>query len=351
MIMAQSYELYNRGGGILQDLLTGALYGLAVVAAGIAILVCAALWYSLYVPGRSHRGPLPPLSAQEQDMAASLRRHVMAIASEPHNVAHYEALEASARYIEESLTALGYEVRPQVYEAYGFAVRNLEATIEPAAGEAEAASIIIGAHYDSSGDAPGANDNGTGVAAVIELARLLKGAPVKRRIRLVLFVNEESPFFKTTDMGSYRYAALLAEHGEKVAGMLSLETLGFYSEEAGSQTYPAPFSYFFPDRADFIAFVGMPGSRGLVHRVIGAFRRHAAFPSIGGVAPGAIPGIDWSDHWSFAQHGFPALMVTDTALFRYPHYHRQTDTPDKIDYERLARLTRGLERAIRDLAE
>jgi Zn-dependent M28 family amino/carboxypeptidase len=174
---------------------------------------------------------------------------------------------------------------------------------------------------------------------------------LKRRLRLVLFVNEEPPYFQTPDMGSHRYARMLADRKEPVAAMMSLETLGFYSDRPGSQAYPPPFGLFFPDRADFIAFVGMPGSRDLVHRAIGSFRRHAAFPTIGGVAPGAIAGIDWSDHWSFVQHGFPAIMITDTAPFRYPHYHRQSDTPDKVDYGRLARVTKGLERVIRDLAE
>jgi hypothetical protein len=133
--------------------------------------------------------------------------------------------------------------------------------------------------------------------------------------------------------------------------VISLETLGFYSSTPGSQTYPPPFGAFFSDRADFIAFVGMSGSRNLVQQAIGSFRKHAPFPSIGGVAPGAIMGIDWSDHWSFAQRGFQAMMITDTAVFRYPHYHRATDTPDKFDYERLARVTGGLKRMIRDLAE
>jgi Zn-dependent M28 family amino/carboxypeptidase len=183
------------------------------------------------------------------------------------------------------------------------------------------------------------------------LARLLSKAKLKRRLRFVLFVNEEPPYFQTPDMGSFRYAAWLAERNERVAAMISLETLGFYSTAPGSQTYPRPFGAFFSDRANFIAFVGMPGSRDLVQQALGSFRKHAPFPSIGGVAPGAIVGIDWSDHWSFAQHGFAAMMVTDTAVFRYPHYHRATDTPDKLDYERLARVTRGLEDVIRGLAE
>ena len=144
------------------------------------------------------------------------------------------------------------------------------------------------------------------------------------------------------------WARALSERGERIVAMFCLETIGFYSDATGSQKYPAPFNLIFPDRADFIAFVGLPGSRALTHEAIRSFRSHTAFPSIGGVAPGFIPGIDWSDHWSFAQFGFPAVMITDTALFRYPHYHLPTDTPDKVDTERLARVVKGIERVVRE---
>ena len=336
---------------MLDDLKTGALYGAAGAIALIAALCAGALWYCLHMPGHSHKGSLPPLLPDEMELAARLSGHVVAIASQPHNTWHYEALEAAATYIEQSLRALGYTVTPQIYEVNDHTVRNLEVTIEPNTVQEDTASIIVGAHYDSAGDAPGANDNASGVAVVLELARRLKNSKLRRRLRLVLFVNEEPPYFKTPDMGSFRYATWLAERNERVAAMVSLETLGYYSNEPGSQTYPRPFGAFFSDRADFIAFVGMPGSRDLVQQALRSFRKHAAFPSIGGVAPGAVTGIDWSDHWSFAQHGFAAMMITDTAVFRYPHYHRPTDTSDKLDYERLARVTRGLEHVIRELAE
>jgi Zn-dependent M28 family amino/carboxypeptidase len=211
---------------------------------------------------------------------------------------------------------------------------------------------VVGAHYDSIDDAPGANDNGSGTAAILELARLLKDLRLAHtRLRLVLFVNEEPPYFQTGDMGSYRYAGLLAERGEPVAAMISLETIGYFSDAPGSQQYPPPFGAIFPNRGNFVAFVGMTGSRPLVHEAMASFRRHTSFPSIGGIAPGFIPGIDWSDHWSFAQHGFQAMMITDTAIFRYPHYHRPTDTPDKVDYERLARIAKGIERVLRDMTK
>lgn len=335
---------------MLRDLAVGAVYAVAIIVAVIGLLAGAAYWYCFSLPGRSHQGALPPATAEELDLAERLKQHVEAIASRPHNVRHFAELEAAAAYIEATLAGMGYRVVSQPYEAHDRSVRNLEATVEPAGGDTgEAPSLVIGAHYDSAGSAPGANDNGTGTAAVIELARLLKDARLTHRLRLVLFVNEEPPYFRTPDMGSLRYAEALLARGEPVAGMLSLETLGSFSDEPGSQSYPRPLSALFPDTGNFIAFVGMPASRRLVHKAVGSFRSHTAFPTEGGVAPASIPGIDWSDHWSFAQHGIPAVMVTDTAPFRYPHYHEPTDTPDKVDYERLARVTKGLERVIREL--
>ena len=131
--------------------------------------------------------------------------------------------------------------------------------------------------------------------------------------------------------------------------MLSLETIGWYSDAPNSQRYPFPLSLFYPSTGDFIGFVANLGSRSLMHRVIGSFRRSVAFPSEGAAAPASIPGIDWSDHWSYWQFGWPALMVTDTAPFRYPHYHTPQDTPDKLDYDRLARVVAGLEGVLREL--
>src|SRR5499427_764495 len=320
---------------------------LALAAAGYG-----ALHYMTAVPGKPHRGALPPLTPEEAALAASLECHIATIAAREHNVAHYDELKKVARYIEATLASLGYAVGSQEFSADGKAVRNIDVTIEPAKTNADPEVIVVGAHYDSAPGSPGANDNASGAAAVLELARLLRDLDGKsnKRIRLALFVNEEPPYFRTEAMGSLNYARALAQRNERVVAMYSLETIGFYSSEPGSQVYPAPFGLIFPDRGDFIAFVGMMGSRALVRETIRSFRAHTAFPTIGGVAPGFVPGIAWSDHWAFAEHGFPAVMVTDTAPFRYPHYHRSSDTPDKVDVENVARVVKGIERVIRDLA-
>jgi hypothetical protein len=319
----------------------------ALVVIG-GLVVGAVLWMTA-VPGRMHEGPLPPLTHEQAELAARLRKHVGGIAGAPHNTRYPRELERAASYIEDALKAIGYEVQRQPFRADGQEVRNIEAVIEPAAGAAHAKTLVIGAHYDSYLHAPGANDNGTGAAAVIELARLLADLRDRsaQRIRLVLFVNEEPPYFKSDLMGSLVYARRLKQSGEPVLGMVCLETLGFYSDDERSQRYPPPLGLLYPRKGNFIAFVGLISARPFVRRIVGAFRDVAAFPAVGGTAPGFIPGIDWSDHWAFGKVGIPAVMVTDTALFRYPHYHTAADTPDKVDYERLARVVSGLERVFR----
>jgi hypothetical protein len=339
---------------MIRRLLVIALLVLVIVAAA----VYGAVWYMTGVPGRSHRGPLPPLTAEERDLAPRLKRHIEAIASREHNVAHYDELERSARYIETTLEGYGYTVNRQSFDADDLrsggtrSVRNIEVVIAPREPGPATETLVVGAHYDSAIGAPGANDNGSGVAAVIELARLLGDLNGKtpRRIRLVLFVNEEMPYFRTHQMGSWQYAAALAARNERVVAMYSLETIGWFASEPGSQRYPFPFGLLFPDRGDFLAFVGMLDARPVLRASIGSFRSHTKFPTIGGVAPAFIPGIDFSDHWAFAEHGFPAIMLTDTAPYRYPHYHTFRDTPDKVDVDKLARVVKGIERMLRHAA-
>jgi Zn-dependent M28 family amino/carboxypeptidase len=227
-------------------------------------------------------------------------------------------------------------------------VRNLEVEL---AGSSQADEIIVvGAHYDSVVGCPGANDNGSGVAAAIELARRLMERDLSRTVRLVFFVNEEPPFFTTDEMGSLHYARRCREESERVVAMFSLETMGCFSDKEGSQQYPFPFRFFYPSRGNFIAFVGNVASQGLVRRSVGSFRRQASIPAEGAAVPGWITGVGWSDHWSFWEQGYPGVMVTDTAPFRYAEYHTPLDTPDRVSYGHLARVVAGLERVVVDLA-
>lgn len=322
----------------------------AVVLLSLIALIVGLANYAIIFPRQPFHGNPPPPTATEQDLAPRLRRHIKAVASEPHNLSYYANLEAAARYIERTLESFGFAPRSQVYDVEGRAVRNIEAVIEPEDGAA-AGSYVIGAHYDSPDDSPGANDNGTGVAALLELARLLGGRrPSRCRLRLVFFVNEEHPYNWTEAMGSWRYAKVLADSGEKVRGMIALETIGYFSSAPGSQTFPPPFGLIYPRIGNFIAFVGLPGSRRFLGQALREFRRDTPLPSIGGVAPSFIEGVASSDHWSFHQFGYPALMVTDTAPFRNPYYHKLNDLPDAVDYHSLARVTLGLERVAHKLA-
>lgn len=315
----------------------------------LAAATAGLLWYMVRVPGVSYAGAPKPLSEEEKIIAGNLRSHVAAIASREHNVFQPAALEASAQYIEKVLAGLGYSVADQRFRAGPVEVRNIEVEVE--GGTRASEIVLVGAHYDSVAGAPGANDNGSGVAAMLELARLLRGPASGRTLRFVAFVNEEPPFFLGDDMGSRRYARRSKERGEAIVAMLSLETIGYYSDQPGSQRYPLPLGLFYPSTGNFIGFVSNLSSRPLLHEALASFRRHAAVPSEGVAAPAWIPGVDWSDHWSFWQEGWPALMVTDSALYRYPHYHTAQDTPDKLDYERLARVVTGLQGMVRDLAE
>jgi len=315
----------------------------------LAVATAWLLWYMVKMPGASYSGALKPLTGEEQVIAGNLRRHVAAVASREHNFLKVAELEAAARYIEKALAGSGLTVATQHFVSGPAEVRNIEVEIRGGARASEI--VIVGAHYDSVLGAPGANDNGSGVAAVIELARLFAAEKPARTLRLVEFVNEEPPFYHTDAMGSRHYARRSKERGENILAMLSLETIGYYSDWPGSQRYPFPLSLFYPSTGNFIAFVSNLTSRALLHEALASFRRHAGIPSEGVAAPAFIPGVDWSDHWSFWREGWPALMVTDTAPYRYPHYHSGEDTPDKVDYERLARVVTGLHGMLRELAQ
>lgn len=320
-------------------------FWLAFVLAGVA-----GLRAMTQMPGSSHVGPLPPSSGEVAELRERLQGHVAVLAGTigERNLWRYEALQAAADYVEQSLRMMGYRVSWQDYVVEGKTVRNIEAERTGAVLPGEI--VLLGAHYDSVVGSPGANDNATGVAALLELARRLSKDRPARGVRFVAFVNEEPPFFYTPAMGSRVYARRAAARDERIVAMLSLETLGYYSEAPGSQRYPFPFGFFYPDRGHFVAFVGNLASRALVRRCVRSFRSHTTFPAEGLAAPGWMRGVHWSDHGSFWREGYPALMVTDTALYRYPHYHARSDTPDQLDYERLARVVAGLHRVSLDLA-
>ena len=282
--------------------------------------------------------------------AENLSDHVHKLAGQigERNVFRPQALWQAAEYVQQVWLEQGYEVVRYPYDLKGERWANLEVTRY--GKERPSEIILIGAHYDSVVGSPGANDNGSGVAALLELSSRISGWLPSRTVRFVAFVNEEPPFFQTSQMGSRVYAQTAWGRGDDIRAMISLETIGYYSNKRGSQHFPPLFNFFYPSRGNFIMFVSNLRSRALLRRAVAAFRAHSDFPVKGVATFGGLPGVNWSDHGSFWSKGYRALMVTDTAPYRYPYYHTAQDTPDRVNYEVLTRVTEGLHGVVAGLA-
>ncbi|MEM8883191.1 MAG: M28 family peptidase [Planctomycetota bacterium] len=305
---------------------------------------CAYWWFFLRMPGESHTGPV---GTPAPTLAEELRADVEALAGEfgPRGVFYPQAQRRAGDWIAAQLQRAGYEPGRQPVTAMGETFDNIEAE-RPGNEEI----VVIGAHYDTASDSPGANDNASGVAATLALARRFADRPTRRTLRFVLFTNEEPPFFATDDMGSAHYARRCKERGENVFLMISLETIGYFSDEENSQEFPlATLEKLYGNRGNFIAFVGNVATHRMTYRAVDVFRAKAEIPSHGTTLPALVQGVDWSDHRCFWEQGYRAFMVTDTAPFRYPHYHERTDTPDKLHYDKLALVVEGMEHVIEDL--
>jgi Zn-dependent M28 family amino/carboxypeptidase len=291
------------------------------------------------------------VSAPADDLARRLRAHVEMLAGTigERNVFRPQGLAAARDYIETTWRAQGYEVGAQEYEARGVRCANLEVSRTGAGRAGEI--ILLGAHYDSVRACPGANDNGSGVAALLEIARRFAALAPALTVRFVAFVNEEPPFFMTRRQGSAVYAKAARRRGDDIRLMVSLETLGYYSNAPGSQRYPPLFRFLYPDRGDFLGLVSDLRSRGVMRRVARVFRDRTDFPLQHTATLRWVPGVAWSDHLPFWRQGYRALMVTDTAFYRYRHYHTAQDTPDKLAYPAFGRATEALGTCFAALAE
>ncbi|MCX8045146.1 MAG: M28 family peptidase, partial [Desulfobacterota bacterium] len=254
----------------------------------------------------------------------------------------------AAAYNEAYFKDYGYAVERQAYTVANMTFYNVIAEVRGSSRPEEI--IIIGAHYDTFPGSPGADDNGSGIAALLVLARLFSGNVLERTLRFAAFVNEEPPFFWTRSMGSYVYALRCREQGENIRAMLSLESIGYYSDKPKTQHYLFPLGLFYPRTGNFIAFVSNLMSRNLLRHCVGVFRNNVAMPVQAAAFPWFVPGVFWSDHWPFWKVGYPAIMVTDTALFRNPNYHTPEDRPETLDYHRMAQTVNGLDQVIRHLA-
>lgn len=313
-------------------------------------------------PGKSYRGPLPELTPVQVRIRNALRRDVYDLAGKigPRAVTRLvkaesgvelrkdpRGLQAAARWAERRLREAGYDVRRQDYAVDGVTCTNFSAELRGARRPGEI--VVVGAHYDSVAWSPGANDNAGGVAVVLALARALRDQTPDRTLRFVLFTNEELPHAGTDAMGSRRYARGCHERGERIVAMLSLDELGYFKDERGSQHYPFPLNLWYPSTGNFLAFVSNGEHRRLMFRTVRLFREHARFPSEGLAMN--IRDVGRSDHASFWEYGYPALLVTCTGNFRNPYYHAAGDTPERVDYDRLARVVTAFEHVLMRLAD
>lgn len=319
----------------------------------ISLALLATLWliyYTTMMPGPSQGKAPTALNKSQQILDANVKSHINKLAHSigERNMVFYSQLLESATYIDQQFRQYGYQVKSEAFDVMGKPVRNLSAELVGKVHPAEI--IVVGAHYDSALGSPGANDNGSGIAGMLEIARILAAEELDRTIRFIAFVNEEPPYTYTLDMGSNRAAHKSKTQNENIVAMFSLETIGYYSDRSNTQNYPNLLSLVYPNTGNFIAFVSNLESRALLRQTIRSFRRHAEIASEGLAAPSLIAEIELSDHWSYWNQGYPALMITDTAMFRYPYYHSNQDTPDKIDYVRLSKVILGFAEAIKDIA-
>jgi hypothetical protein len=276
-------------------------------------------------------------------LVSSLKTHVLKLTgtAKPRNFNHMESLNAAADYVEAELKKTGVTTKTQEYKALGKTFRNIVCRID--AGTPR--TVLVGAHYDVFGPGPGADDNASGVAGLIELARVLQANKDKLRysVEIVAFTNEEPPFFRTRKMGSYIHAQSIRQRKHMIEYMVVLEMIGFYSAKPETQRYPIPaMRQIYPSTGDFIAAVGNSNSADVVARITQAMLKNSTVNCQSLVAPPTLQGMDFSDHLNYWALGVKAVMITDTAFYRNRNYHKQTDTPATLNYKKMAEVVKGL---------
>ena len=283
-------------------------------------------------------------AAIDQGLPKRLENTVRVLSEEigPRNYASYANLNKAADFIKSTFQEIGYKPEEWAYEVDGRTYRNI---VVGAKRNFTGEYIVVGAHYDSCFN-PGADDNASGIAGLLELARLLKRSDLKVPVMFVAFTNEEQPFFMTGQMGSLVFVRALKESSVKIKAAIILEMIGYYSRGLFSQKYLPLLGPFYPNKADFVAIVGNFASREVVDFIDNDFKRHKYFPARALSSPGFVPGINFSDHWSFWQEGYPAVMITDTAYLRNKNYHTMTDAAATLNYEKMAKVVLGLKEAV-----
>jgi hypothetical protein len=326
-----------------------ALTGLAVLLP--AVLILSGYWYMIRCEGEWSGIAAETRMSDLGDMEKAIRTDVAYMQGlgprNSENDIAYSRLRQCEAWVLGRWRGQGYEVRRQVFTVKGRPYANLE--IEFPGRSAPGKIVIISAQYDTLPGSPGANNNASGMAVLMYLSSMLRHYAPEKTLRLVAFVNEEDPFFGTERMGSYQYAKRSHELHEDIDAMLSLDSLGIYTERPHSQKLPFPFSLFYPDRGNFLAFIGDLGSRSSIEVATRGFKKGSAFPIRAGVVPEWVEGAAWSDHLSFWKFGYPGIQVTDTGAFRSPYHTTKQDTMEKMDFKALARITAGMYYAILEL--
>jgi hypothetical protein len=331
--------------------------GMAIIAIAFLFLSVLGIWKWI-MPSSNINMDIPEITSEERQLAGQLESHVKALSEDigERNLFRTGSMGLTVNWISDQFKQIGYKPEKHNYELKGRQRfyddgKSTNIIVEVQGNENPGHIVVIGAHYDSVSRSPGANDNASGVAVLLSLASYFYENPQNKTVRFVAFANEEPPFFKTRDMGSYAYAERSRNLGEEITAMIALDGLGYYSDEPGSQTYPFPgIGLVYPKTANYIGFVTRFGDMNLLRKAISAFREEASIPSEAAALPGFIPGVSWSDHWSFWQHDYSALLITDTLLFRDGEYHTSDDTPDRLDYERMARVSAGLRNVVKELS-
>ena len=316
-----------------------------LTGAGCLAAILFLLWFVVTQPFVTSGNPGKNFSVS----AERLKQHVYVLSQElPPRVHSAMALDITAAYIRDQFKLYSSAVHDQAFEVQGETFRNVIAYFGPQTRE----RLVIGAHYDTAGGLPGADDNASGVAGLIETARLLQHEAPAITVELVAYTLEEPPFFRTPYMGSAIHASSLHENGIEVKLMISLEMIGYFDDRPGSQSYPSPILIpFYPDTGNFIAVIGNLGQLTVVRRTKRIMRGVSPLPVYSLNGPAFIPGVDFSDHLNYWHHDFPAIMITDTAFYRNRAYHSAGDTADRLDYFRMAQVVQGVLAVIHDFSK
>lgn len=321
-------------------------------ACSLGFLLVVGAICSVWLFGWFYLAQPTPFSAPPSEVrvdAAQLERHVRILSEDfvPRNASHIGNINRTADYIGDKFRAIGSgQVSEQWFETGSYRYRNVSLIF----GDPNSERTVIGAHYDGYGRYPGADDNASGVAGLIELAKLISDHPLKSTVELVGYPLEEPPYFGTSEMGSYKHVEYLRKSEISCRYMISLEMIGYFTDEPASQSYPVSLlHWYYPEKGNFITIVGNTENRQLTRRFKSAMKGTSNLPVRSICAPASIPGIDFSDHRNYWHRGIPAIMITDTAFYRNTAYHTPDDTADRLDYKKMAQVVVGVFEGLKKL--